>query len=83
MHWHQQKAGTIPNSLFHYTPNKARYLETAGHQEILLLTNLTSVGETSSLDNITLGGWFEEGSFCVGLDTPLMDATCELESDDL
>ena len=44
------------------------------------LTNLTSAGETSSLESMTCGGWLLDGSFDIGLVTPLIDATCELRT---
>lgn len=43
-----------------------------------ILTNFMSLGETSSLESITFGGWFEAGSLPTGLDTPRIEATCEL-----
>ena len=49
------------------------------HIRVLELTNLTSAGETSSLESMTAGGWLLAGSLATGLDTPLRDATCDLE----
>ena len=46
--------------------------------EFARLTNLTSAGETSSLESMTAGGWLLAGSLATGLITPLREATCEL-----